>query len=234
MENKKPLGYRNYGSIPHLSDSKLYQKADKKISMGQEDILTKKSRDFRDLVIVQEKLDGSNVGIAKLNGQIYPIGRSGYVSNTSPFKQHHIFYKWVMKNHERFDSLLKEGERLCGEWLYEVCTLKYKLKHEPFVAFDLFVNKDARLDYISFIKRVSKYDIITPNLVHIGSPIKTSRAMELLGNGKHGCLEAPEGVVYRLERNNNVEFLAKFVRTGKEDGKYMDLNIKQEGAEKYC
>jgi hypothetical protein len=225
----KPLGYKNYGSIPHLNDSKLNQKADKKISYQQENLLTKKTRDWRDLVIVQEKVDGSNVGICKKMGKIYPIGRSGYIANTSPFMQHKMFHNWVMTNYQRFDKLLKEDERLCGEWLYQVHTLKYNLTHEPFVAFDLFLDKETRCTYIEFIKRVSKFDIITANLVHIGQPISTERAMKLLGSGKHGCLEVPEGVVYRMERDGRVDFLAKFVRAGKEDGKYMEDEIVQEG-----
>ena len=221
MNNTKPLGYKNYGSIPHLSNSKINQQADKKVDMGMETILTKKTRDYHDLIIIQEKLDGGNVGVAKKDGVIIPIGRSGYEANTSPYKQYHIFHKWVIAHYDRFDKILEEGERICGEWLYQVCTLKYHLPHEPFVAFDLFLDKETRMTYIDFIKRVSKSDIVTPYLVHIGQPISTDKAMKLLGQGNHGCLDIPEGVVYRVERGGKVDFLAKFVRAGKEDGLYM-------------
>jgi len=195
MNENKPLGYKNYGSIPHLSDSKIYSVCNNNSRGGER-----------------------------------TIGRAGYIANTSPYNQHQLFHKWVIDNYDRFDKLLEEGERLCGEWMYQVCTLNYKLTHEPFVAFDLFLNKEERLDYISFIKRVSKFDIIIPHLVSIGPPISTNRAMKLLGNGGHGCKEIPEGVVYRLEKDKKVEFLAKFIREGKLDGVYLDDNIIQEGA----
>lgn len=229
MNNEKPLGYKNYGSIPHLQDSKLNQQADKKIHINQEKLLTKKPRDWKDLVIVTEKLDGSNVGICKKDGFIYPIGRSGYIAITSPHKQHKKFYEWVMQNYERFKALLKEGERICGEWLYQVHTLRYDLKHEPFVAFDFFLDKETRMCYIPFIKKMAKFNITTAHLVHIGQPITTKRAMKLLGQGGHGCLEVPEGLVYRIERDNKVDFLSKYVRPGKEDGKYMKEEIVQKG-----
>ncbi len=81
----KPLGRKSYGSIPHLPESRMGS-ADHKISEGQAIIATKKKRDKHDVVIVQEKLDGSNVGIAKKNGEIIALTRSGYIANTSPNK----------------------------------------------------------------------------------------------------------------------------------------------------
>jgi hypothetical protein len=60
----KPLNRKNYGSIPHLSNSKLGEK-DYFIGEGQERILTEKKRDKHDTILVFEKYDGSNVGVAK-------------------------------------------------------------------------------------------------------------------------------------------------------------------------
>ena len=66
----KPLDRKNYGSIPHLSNSKLGEN-DYYISVGQERILTEKKRDKHDLILAFEKYDGSNVGIGKVNGKIF-------------------------------------------------------------------------------------------------------------------------------------------------------------------
>ena len=108
----KPLNRKNYGSIPHLSNSKLGEK-DYFIGDGQERILTKKTRDKNDLVIVSEKYDGSNVGVGKMNGKIFALTRSGYDANTSPYKQHHLFSNWVADNHNMF-GFLNDGERKPG------------------------------------------------------------------------------------------------------------------------
>ena len=83
----KPIGRRNYGSIPHLHNSKLGE-GDYYIGEGQERILTVKARDKHDNILVFEKYDGSNVGVAKFENKIFALTRSGYEANTSPYKQH--------------------------------------------------------------------------------------------------------------------------------------------------
>ena len=68
MSKYKPLGIKSYGSIPHLEGSRITP-ADKHCHEGQTRIATTRKRDRHDEIIVQEKVDGSNVGIALLNGQ---------------------------------------------------------------------------------------------------------------------------------------------------------------------
>ena len=46
---------KNYGSIPHFSFSRLGEK-DYRCCEGHEKILTEKTRDWQDLIIVTEKL----------------------------------------------------------------------------------------------------------------------------------------------------------------------------------
>jgi len=111
--NKK-IGMKNYGSIPHLSTSKMSQQADKKIEYGQEIILTKKIRDWKDLIIVTEKLDGSNVGIINIDNNITAITRAGNYAEKSQYKQHLYFAKWVKMNKDKF-TWLPPGWRICGE-----------------------------------------------------------------------------------------------------------------------
>ena len=89
------------------------------------------------MIIVQEKLDGSNVAIAKIDNKIVALTRAGYLATSSPFQQHHYFGRWVEENEKRFFELLREKERLSGEWLALAHGTRYELKHEPFVAFDL-------------------------------------------------------------------------------------------------
>src|SRR5688572_23023298 len=112
----KPLGHKAYGSIPHLLGSRL-GKGDHHCSPGQAIIACEKARDKHDIIIVQEKLDGSNVAVAKVEGRVIALTRAGYKALSSNYEQHHLFDKWVNKNYSRFDALLQEGERVCGEWL---------------------------------------------------------------------------------------------------------------------
>lgn len=224
MENRKPTGKKGYGSIPHLPGSRTGP-SDRHISESQAAIATEKTRDGFDLVICQEKLDGSNCSVAMQDGKIYALSRKGYECNTSPYRQHHIFERWVQQNEERFRAVIKEGERICGEWLIQACGTKYDLPHEPYVPFDI-IEGDTRLSYHEFLKRVLPMSFTVPNLLHMGGAFSIRQALKAIeSGGKHGALESVEGAVWRVERRGRVEFLCKYVRHEKEDGKYLDTEI---------
>lgn len=227
----KPLGGKSYGSIPHLPGSRMGP-ADHSCHEGQERICNTAVRDKHDRVIVQEKLDGSNVAVAKVGGQVLAITRAGYLATTSPYEQHHRFAEWVEANNNRFYKLLDDGERIAGEWLLQAHGTRYKLRHEPFVAFDLMVGK-RRAVYDELMRRVGGY-LETAATVHYGSSLSIADAMRLLGEfGQHGALDPIEGAVWRVERNELisksgserawvVDFLAKYVRPDKKDGCYLE------------
>lgn len=218
--NDKPLGRKAYGSIPHLPGSRMGP-GDHHCSPGQAAIACQKVRDKNDAVIVQEKLDGSCVSVACLeDGSIVALGRSGYLAQTSPYPQHQLFADWVRKNEGRFVSVLGPGDRVVGEWLAQAHGTRYGLIHEPFVAFDI-MREDARANYASVQRQLLPGGFVLPALLHIG-PCTIERAMGIIaGDGFHGALEAVEGVVWRVERNGEVDFLAKYVRPDKQDGCYL-------------
>jgi ATP-dependent RNA circularization protein (DNA/RNA ligase family) len=213
-----------YGSIPHLSNSKMFQKADKKITMGQELILTQKARDKQDLIIVTEKLDGSGVGVIKKENKLIPLVRKGYTADSSEYKQHKFFRDYVVMWYEKF-FWIPEGWRVCGEWMVQVHGMVYDVTDEPlFCAFDIFDDKNQRLTYDKFTEKCWSYGIKTVQMIHKGLPISVENALKLLEGRCYGKVDKPEGIVYRVERNGKVDFLAKWVRPDKEDGKYMTEN----------
>lgn len=221
IKEPKPLGMKAYGSIPHLPGSRMGP-ADHHCHEGQSDICTVKARDRHDSITIQEKLDGSCVAVAKINGDLVAMGRSGYTAQSSPYAQHQLFAAWALENFSRFDASLLEGERMVGEWLAQAHGTRYDLKHEPFVAFDVIAGGN-RLPFDEFALRAAKGGFVMPHLVHRGSPISISVAMAALGEmGHHGATEPIEGVVYRVERKGKVDFLAKYVRPDKVDGKYLE------------
>ena len=215
----KPLGHKAYGSIPHLSSSRLGE-GDRHCEPGQEAIATEKARDKFDLVIVQEKLDGSNVAVAKVEGKILALNRPGYLAKTSPYELHHYFAKWVELERDRFDQLLHEGERLVGEWLLQAHGTRYDLPHEPFVAFDLMTQYE-RVIYHDFLLRVLPLGFTVPRLIHIGQPMSIPWITRQLDVSGHGAIDRVEGAIWRVERRGKVDFLVKWVRQDKVDGKYL-------------
>lgn len=230
MNGYKPLGKKSYGSIPHLPGSRMGPK-EHHITEGQLKICTEKTRDRHDIIIVQEKLDGSNVGVCKINGEIIAITRAGWNAASSPFEQHHCFDRWVKTNSTRFDELLNEGERVCGEWLMQAHGTRYNLYHEPFVPFDIF-SSGERLVFTCFHERIMKLGFVWPATLNTGSPFSIDKAIESIKTSCHGAIDPVEGAVWRVERNKVinkktgerkwvVDFLAKYVRPDKKDGIYL-------------
>lgn len=214
----KPLGKKAYGSIPHLPGSRLGP-GDHHCSPGQAVIACEKKRDKHDVIIVQEKLDGSNCCVAKVNGEILALGRAGYLASSSKYSVHHSFEKYVYANKKRFDDLLNEGERVCGEYLAQAVGTRYELPHEPFVPFDIMTG-NIRLSLKDFQDRILPYDFTPPRLLNYGEPLSIEAAMDKVRTSGHGAIDPVEGAIWRIERKGVVDFLVKFVRHDKEDGKY--------------
>jgi hypothetical protein len=216
----KAIAGKAYGSIPHILGSKRGT-ADKGLEETQSRWLTEKGPGG-DRIIVQEKLDGSNVAIARIGGQVLSLVRRGYLAASSPFEMHHLFARWVEAQREKFE-FLDEGHLLCGEWLAQAHSTRYVLPegHGPFVVFDLITGRDkknrpVRTSHDELTGQ--KIGIPSPHIVHDGGPLSTEKAMELLGQGGHGAIEKPEGAVWRLEREGQNILIAKFVRPDSEPG----------------
>jgi hypothetical protein len=186
---------------------------------GQQRIATEKARDKHDRIIVTEKLDGSNVGIARVGDSIYALGRAGYLAQSSKYEQHQLFAYWVRQREEFWRDVLSDGERLVGEWLAQAHGTLYSLPLGPFAAFDLMV-KQKRKPFDEFRDRCLMHGIAMPKLLSVGGPISVAEAMALHGNGDHGCVD-PEGAVWRVERKGEFDFIVKWVRPSKADGKYL-------------
>lgn len=219
----KPLNRKAYGSIPHLPDSRLGP-SDKQANPGHVKILTEKPRDGYDWITVQEKIDGSNVGVAKLgNGQLVPIIRAGHEATSSPYEQHHYWAIWVWENSERFDKLLALNEWCVGEWCIQAHGTRYIFDCEPFFLFDIF-SRGQRLTLQELNDRRRSLFVVPTVIKHSSVPYSVADAQKQLEKqpyGYHGALDPIEGFVWRLERKGKVEFLAKYVRPDKANGIYL-------------
>lgn len=219
----KPLGGKSYGSIPHLPGSRLGP-GDHHVSEGQARICTVKPRDRHDVIIVQEKLDGSNVAAARIDGQILALTRAGYLATTSQYEQHHMWAAWVRENADRFMAVLADGERLCGEWLAQAHGTRYELEawnREPFAAFDI-IRGSERLNFDDFLSAVHQGGFCLPFLLSHGAPYSVEDLLERLKMPTwSGAVDPIEGAVWRVERQGKVDFLAKWVRPDKVDGLYL-------------
>lgn len=222
--SRKPLGHKAYGSIPHLPGSKRGP-GDYGLSEQQAAIITgdrKLSGEWE--IIAQEKLDGSCLSVAKIDGEIVPIGRAGYHVNSAPYEHLRLFEGWVAERREHFDALLSEGERVVGEWMLLATGLRYWIAHpdDLFVAFDIMRGHD-RVVPSEVADRCWCAGISSADSMHYarGEPARIFQRL----TPRFTCEAKPEGLVYRVMRNGKVSFLAKWVRDDFEAGRYLDQGV---------
>ena len=234
--NGKPLGKKAYGSICHLSNSRLGE-SERHVHDGQKRICTEKARDKHDVIIVTEKVDGTNVAVVKLDGvmaaehgRICALNRAGWPAVSAPRDMHRLFAAWVAKHENVFDEILNVGECLHGEWLALAHGTLYDLAgRSPFVAFDMTTTAPRddrmRVPYDVFEKTCQAGRITKARLLSAGPPCSVENARELLeiDRGYSGLRrgERPEGAVWRVERRHEFDYLAKWVDPAKVDGKYL-------------
>jgi hypothetical protein len=219
----KPLKAKAYGSIGHLPQSRLGP-GDWHVHEGQARICCEKPRKG-DRIIVTEKLDGACMSVANIGGEIVSLSRAGYRADDALYPHLKAFAPFVAARHKVFAHLLAPGERICGEWLSMAHGTMYDASHPgfaPFIAFDIF-RDGKRILRDEFAARCGASNIPTAHLIHDGpAPLSVAAALASLGPfGQHGASEPVEGAVWRVEREGAVDFLAKYVRPDKIDGKYL-------------
>jgi hypothetical protein len=210
---------RLYPRIPHLPGSRTGP-GDHHVGRALADRCTV-GAPAGDVIVVQEKLDGTCVAVVRGGDDLTAFGREGRPCAESRNEGRRAFDRWVRENLPRF-AFLAKGERLVCEWLAVAHGTRYALPHEPVVLLDHFdaVGERAPLGRLREIAALAALPL--PHLVHAGGAMAVAEALALLGaHGRHGAVDPAEGLVYRVESAGRVVALAKYVRSGKVDGCYL-------------
>lgn len=241
-ENEHKKLTTGYNSIGHLKGSRLGP-TDRSIDDAQtKRFTTAFPKDRNYILYVEEKMDGSNCSVIRLNNQIRAVTRTGYDCETSKHEQHRMFHRWVQKHIEKFQHLLPtEGDRCVGEWLALAHGTVYEKLESPYMIFDLFLSNSGAIKYsfnigfellcasphpVRFPTQLRRMLVNEAGLTNVPlvcfqkEPLSIERALKLVNDNA-------EGVVYRLEIISKKfmypepYMIGKVVRQNKEDGKYL-------------
>ncbi|ADV67510.1 RNA ligase family protein [Deinococcus maricopensis] len=201
MDARRPLGHPAYGRIPHLPGSRA--------GADDEHLPRTLTPGPHDTVWVQEKLDGTNVAVARVGDDLIALNRAGYRARDSRRLQGRLFDAWVHHHAPRFLAVLQPGERLIGEWLLYAHGTHYHLPHEPFVALDLMRGHERTP--LPDLHRRLRGGFVTPHL-HAHGARDLAALHAACGHGGHGARTPPEGFIYRVERARRVLLVAKWVQ----------------------
>jgi hypothetical protein len=208
--------FLKYPRTPHLFGSR--GTADDK-HLGQ-----RVSLDFiaQDSLIVEEKLDGTNVGIHFTSAGRMVLQCRGREITTGMHAQYDLFKQWTMGKRPILESILEDRLLLFGEWLYARHSVHYRSLPHYFFEFDIYdKQRQVFLDLASRLETLEGSGIFTIPVLQRGPAtaeqltklISASRFDSQFQNPLTGLADnLMEGLYLRTEANGCVTGRAKFVR----------------------
>lgn len=205
-----------YPRTPHLFGSK-----------GTDDDKHLSERDSAKFIadptlIIEEKLDGTNVGIHFDDRGELVLQCRGHLITPGMHPQYDLFKQWCQVKREVLLERLEKRYILFGEWMYAKHTIHYRQLSHYFFEFDIY-DKEAEhfLSYPQRMKILYQSGIQTVPIVRKGA-IKRKMLTELIVESAFDShFEHPttrrtdslmEGLYLRIEDETAVTGRAKFVR----------------------
>jgi hypothetical protein len=205
-----------YPRTPHLFGSRG-TKDDKRL--GQQESL---SFIADPSLIVEEKLDGTNVGIHFTSAGRMVLQCRGHEITTGMHAQYDLFKQWTMGRRPVLEAMLEDRFLLFGEWLYARHSLYYRRLPHYFFEFDIYdKQRQVFLDLGSRLELLGETGILTVPVLHRG-PASAELLPNLIGPSRFDSqFEDPvtgrvddlmEGLYLRTEAEGRVTGRAKLVR----------------------
>ena len=208
--------FTKYPRTPHLFGSRGTDD-DKHLGLAESlSLIADKS------LVVEEKLDGTNVGIHFTSTGRLVLQCRGHEITPGMHAQYDLFKQWTSGKRHMLDTILEDRLLLFGEWLYARHTLHYCSLPHYFFEFDLYdKQKQVFLDLDSRLTMLEGTGLFTVPVVHRG-PATPQELQELIGPSRFdSAFENPilgltdnvmEGLYLRTEAHGRVTARAKFVR----------------------
>jgi len=168
-------------------------------------------------LIVEEKIDGANLGIS-MDPETYQLryqNRSHFVTSESA-TQWKGLKQWETMHAGVLVDLLGAGDKiLFGEWMALKHSIHYTALPAPFIAFDIFDLKAGR--FVSAARRDAMLEgtgiPVVPN-VQRGGEITREKLIEIVQTRKSSFYDGPaEGVYLRVDSEEYNEARCKIVRS---------------------
>jgi hypothetical protein len=205
-----------YPRTPHLFGSK-----------GTDDDKHMSARDSAAFVadpslIVEEKLDGTNVGLHFTAAGRLVLQCRGHEITTGMHPQYDLFKQWATGTRPTLEAILGDGFILFGEWLYAKHSVHYRALPHYFFEFDIYDKQaGAFLDLERRLAMLEGTGIHTVPVLHRGAasegdlrsligPSRFDSAFENPFTGRTD--DVMEGLYFRTEADGRVTGRAKMVR----------------------
>jgi len=208
--------FTKYPRTPHLfgskgtDDDKHLGEAESKAFLADESL------------IVEEKIDGTNVGIHFMNSNEMVLQCRGHLIIEGMHPQYDLFKQWTAAKRQVLEDILENRFILFGEWVYARHSIHYRKLTHYFFEFDIY-DKQAE-SFLDLERRLWLLDgtgIQTVPVVHRGG-VKRDDLEDLTGPSRFDSYfdnpitkrpdKLMEGLYLRTEADGVVTGRAKFVR----------------------
>lgn len=150
-------------------------------------------------VIIEEKIDGANIGFSfNDDGELAIQNRGSYITPAS-HEQFKPLTSWVNKHYDVLFDILLDKYILFGEWCYAMHSIYYDLLPDWFLAFDIFDKRASR-----FVSRKRRHNMLNSIGIYevplLSEKIINKCGLELLMRSKsmYGN-EMVEGLYLRID-----------------------------------
>ena len=174
-------------------------------------------------LIVEEKIDGTNVGIHFSNTGQMVLQCRGHLITEGMHPQYDLFKQWATVKRHILEERLEDRFILFGEWVYARHSIHYlKLPHY-FFEFDIYDKQQATfLDLAHRLALLHETGVVTVPVIHTGA-LQRSELEQLIGPSRFNSQfnnpltkqtdNLMEGLYLRAEAGGFVVGRAKLVRT---------------------
>lgn len=208
--------FTKYPRTPHLfgskgtDDDKHLDEAESKAFLADESL------------IVEEKIDGTNVGIHFLDTREMVLQCRGHLITEGMHPQYDLFKQWAAVKRYVLEERLENRFLLFGEWVYARHSIHYRKLSHYFFEFDIYdKDQEAFLDLEQRLALLEGMGVQTVPVVHTGI-VSREDLEDLIGPSQFDShFENPitkrtdnlmEGLYLRTEAEGVVTGRAKFVR----------------------
>ncbi len=173
-------------------------------------------------LVVEEKLDGTNVGLHFTAAGRLVLQCRGHEITTGMHPQYDLFKQWATGTRPTLEAMLEDRLILFGEWLYARHSVHYRALPHYFFEFDIYDKRaGAFLDLGRRLAALDGTGILTVPVLHRGAVsedglralIGPSRFDSAFDNPLTGRTDdVMEGLYLRTEAGGRVTGRAKLVR----------------------
>lgn len=164
-------------------------------------------------IVVEEKLDGANVGLSVSGaGEVRAQNRGNYLS-PGAHPQFGPLWGWIAERERELREALQGGLVVFGEWCYAVHSVRYSALPDWFVAFDVYDRTAGRF-YSTQRRDRLLATLRAQSAPRIGQGHFDLEALVRMMDERASAFGAPklEGLYLRKESADWLESRAKLVR----------------------